>query len=95
VLLAAKIIASDGSVQDCTIRDRSTQGAQIRVGPGQRLPNLFYLVEIKSGTAHRAEVAWRTGSLAGLRLSDRIDLDHPTAVVLAHLRQIWLDCAPK
>jgi hypothetical protein len=95
VLLAGKIVPADGVVLDCAIRNLSEHGAQIRIGPAQWIPSEFYLIEITAGVAHQAQVSWRTGSLAGLRLSDHVDLDHPGAALLARLRQIWLECAPK
>ena len=95
VLLTGKIVQDDGAVRDCAIRNLSEQGAQVRVGDTHWLPDEFYLIEVRSGSAHRAEVSWRSSSLAGLRLSDRIDLNHPTVKALARLRQIWLDSIPK
>ena len=94
VLLAGKIVQPDGAVLDCAIRNRSENGAQIRIRSSQWIPTEFYLIEISSAAAHRAQVSWRTGSLVGLRLSDHLDLSHPTAAVLTRLRQIWLDCTP-
>lgn len=95
VLLAGKIVQGNGLSPDCTIRNLTDAGAQIRVAPGQAIPDAFHLIEIRSGMAYRAEVAWRTPSTAGLKFSDRIDLSQAGGAAPVHLRTLWLGCAQR
>jgi hypothetical protein len=93
VLLAGKLLLPNGFTLDCSIRNLSKGGAQIRVDSTHGLPDTFLLIEIRSGTAYRAHIAWRTPTLAGLRLFDAIDLKQPGVPV--QLRQLWMACIPR
>jgi hypothetical protein len=95
VLLSGKIVLGNGLSPDCTIRNLTDSGAQIRVATGQAIPDAFHLIEIRSGMAYRAEVAWRTPSAAGLKFSESIDLSQSSAAVPVHLRTLWLGCAQR
>jgi hypothetical protein len=95
VLLAGKIVQDNGLSPDCTIRNLTDSGAQIRVAPGQAIPDAFHLIEIRSGMAYRAEVAWRTPATAGLKLSGRLDLSLSGPATPIHLRKLWLGCAQR
>lgn len=70
-LFTAGILVKDGQPGrfHCLIRDISPQGAQIRIRASQLVPDICYLINLKSGSAHRAHPVWRKGSLSGLRLS--------------------------
>lgn len=68
-LFSAGILASGDRRLNCLIRNISSQGAQIRVNARELLPDPSYLINLKSGAAHRAHPIWRKGSLSGLRLS--------------------------
>jgi hypothetical protein len=93
VLLAGKIVQANGITVDCTIRNVSEGGAQVRVAAGQIVPNAFDLIEIRSGIAYRAEVAWRSPAGMGVKFSDRINLDAAGAPL--SLRVLWLGCASR
>jgi hypothetical protein len=93
VLFSGKIMFDNGFTLDCTIRNLSEGGAQVRVAAGPLLPDDFYLIEIRSGAAYRAHVAWRSPGIAGLKFIERLDLQRPAPGVPADLRQLWLACA--
>lgn len=93
VLFGGKIVIGPNFSMDCTIRNLSDGGAQVRVGPEVALPHGFHLIEIRSGMAYRAEVAWRSLTAAGLKFTERLDLNRPGAPM--HLRQLWLGCATR
>jgi hypothetical protein len=93
VLLSGKVVLTNGLSPDCTIRNLTDSGAQIRVAPGQVLPDEFHLLEIRSGVAYRAKVAWRTPAATGLTFSERLDLHQPDAPL--YLRRLWLGCAQR
>jgi hypothetical protein len=95
VLLAGKIVQDNGLSPDCTIRNLTDGGAQIRVPVGQAIPDEFHLIEISSGMAYRAHVAWRTPSTAGLQFSARLDLSVSNGAAPIHLRKLWLGCAQR
>ncbi len=94
VLLAGKIVQANGISLDCMIRNLTEGGAQVRVAPGQIVANAFHLIEIRSGIAYHAAVAWRSPAGMGLKFSGRIDLNQPSGVPLA-LRLLWLGCASR
>lgn len=94
VLLAGKIVQAYGLTFDCMIRNLTEGGAQLRVPTGQVAPNEFDLIEIRSGTAYRAEVAWRSPTEVGVKFSQRLDLNGSGAVPL-YLRTLWLGCASR
>jgi hypothetical protein len=93
VLLAGKIVQANGITLDCMIRNLSEGGAQVRVAPGQILPNAFDLIEIRTGIAYRAEVAWRSPIEMGVKFFERIDLN--SAFAPLSLRALWLGCASR
>jgi hypothetical protein len=95
VLLAGKIVQANGLTPDCTIRNLTDTGAQVRFAAGQVAPDEFYLLEIRAGVAYRAHVAWRTATEAGVRFSERLDLNHPGDAVPRYLRTLWLGCASR
>lgn len=79
---------------DCTIRDLSETGAQLRLPPTQALPPSFALIHILEGTAYEAALAWRKGDLAGVKFLTSHDLKVPGARELLPLRRVWLALAP-
>jgi hypothetical protein len=91
--LAGKIVQANGITLDCTIRNLTECGAQIRAAAGPIVPNAFELIEIRSGIAYRAEVAWRSPAGMGLKFSGRFDLNSSGAPL--SLRVLWLGCASR
>jgi hypothetical protein len=66
VLLPGKIVLDGGGVIDCTVRDRSTSGARLRVVSVIGIPEQFALV-IGADERHHVEVAWRKQGEIGVR----------------------------
>src|SRR5262245_6111489 len=69
-LFSAGVLVNDAQRLNCLIRDISPQGAQIRLDASQLVPESGFLINLKSGSAHRAYPVWRKGSLSGLRLAE-------------------------
>jgi hypothetical protein len=66
-LKAGKISFANGSfVVDCTIRNFSSDGAQLKVPTSVAIPDTFDFVEA-GGKRRRATVIWRKGDLMGVR----------------------------
>ncbi|MET0294740.1 MAG: hypothetical protein ABW042_06940 [Phenylobacterium sp.] len=80
---------------DCSIRNISEAGAQLRVAAVQALPQTFTLIHVLDGVAYEATLAWRRGDLAGARFTARHDLKRPGDPAVLHLRQTWLALAPR
>jgi hypothetical protein len=91
VLFGGKLVLGPNFSMDCTIRNLSDGGAQVRIAPEVTLPAEFHLIEIRSGVAYRAQIAWRSVTAAGLQFSERLDLTRP-GLAPAYLRQLWLGC---
>lgn len=79
---------------DCTIRDLSETGAQLRVPATQALPTTFTLIHILDGVAYEASVAWRRGDQVGVKFTASHNLKRPVEPEMFHVRQIWLALAP-
>jgi hypothetical protein len=65
----AQIDAGAGApLRECTLYDVSEDGAQIRIGQSQDLPDEFTLVLSYDGAARRrCTVMWRSGERLGVR----------------------------
>jgi hypothetical protein len=94
VFLGGKIV-TDHATFDCTIRDRSGDGARIRVLFQEHLPAEFHLIDVKAGVAQEAELIWSDGPLHGVRFRRTWDLKTPSDPAHARLRRLWLECAPR
>jgi hypothetical protein len=64
----AQIDAGTGApLRECTLFDVSEDGAQIRIGQSQDLPDEFTLVQSHDGSARRrCTVMWRAGERIGV-----------------------------
>jgi hypothetical protein len=69
-LFGAGLLANEGQRLNCLIRNISPGGAQIRLNASQLVPDFCFLINLQSGSAHRAYPVWRKGSLSGLRLAE-------------------------
>jgi hypothetical protein len=67
VLKGGKIIFAGGTlVVDCTIRNMSDTGAQLKVPTTVAIPDKFTFHEASSGKRREAHVVWRKGDLMGI-----------------------------
>ena len=65
-LKEAKIVLTDWTVIDCTIRDISEGGARIVVGDAMTLPPEFRLHIVSSNTIVPVRLLWQRGTAAGV-----------------------------
>lgn len=66
-LKGAKIIFGNGTkIIDCTIRNRSEHGAQLKVPSIVGIPDRFELHETATGEHHAATVIWRKVGVLGV-----------------------------
>src|SRR5580765_7331033 len=77
-----------GFASDCAIRQFSDNGARIAVPKGLPLPPAVYLIVLRTGIAHQAQVVWYKGAQAGLKLIAAIDLNSTTDRQFDLLREI-------
>ena len=65
-LKAAKVILTDWTTMDCTIRDISEGGARILFGDAFALPPEFRILIVMSNTIVPAKLLWQRGLTAGV-----------------------------
>lgn len=71
-LKPALIVFNDGrSTIECTVRNLSESGAQLKVESLIGIPDEFVL-KLKEGAPARAKVAWKRGTTVGIRFLDPI-----------------------
>jgi hypothetical protein len=77
VLLSGKLAYGDGFSSDCRIREQSETGARIVVS-ADLLPREVVLVCVTAAMAYEAEIMWRRGKEAGLKLGRSYPLKSAT-----------------
>ena len=95
VLLSGKIVYGEAELCfDCAIRDLSEAGARIRLSAPMPLPGELFLIDLKTGLAYEARLAWRRSPEYGLQFLHVHDLRDPAALHLKTLKRIWVEhCA--
>jgi len=68
-LKGGKIILSEWTVLDCTIRDLSEGGARLEFGALTELPKEFNLLLVSENLIIPAAVAWQKGNKVGVRFT--------------------------
>jgi hypothetical protein len=97
VLFGGKIVFDQAARSiDCTIRDVSETGAQVRLAGFELLPETVHLIELRRGLAHEAKVAWVRPPHVGLLFLK----SHPLAEAapgsqLELMRRLWLEHVPR
>lgn len=84
------VVIAPGLEMACLIVDASGGGMRIRLDRALALPASVLLIDIAGGVVHDAEVAWRKGAEAGLKLRARSGLRGLTPSRLAGARDAWL-----
>lgn len=74
----------------CVILDTSIGGLKVRTDRQMALPSRVTIVDVAAGTALEADVAWRKGSEAGLRLTAQASLRGLVPSRLLPARQAWI-----
>jgi len=90
VLLRGKLICDEPFQSiDCTISDISVSGAGIRLFALQNVPERVYLIIMRDGFAHEAEVRWRSRSNLGLLFHRSFSLDREVPTEMQFLKNLW------
>jgi hypothetical protein len=90
--LGGKLVYGDGAFTiDCVVRDVSTSGARIKLPEGQAVPDLVYLVEMRSGIAYEARVAWKRHPEIGLEFVHQHGLAEASTPHMMILKRLWLE----
>ena len=87
---ARGVVIAPGLEMACLIVDASGGGMRIRLDRALALPASVLLIDIAGGVVHDAEVAWRKGAEAGLKLRARSGLRGLTPSRLGGARDAWL-----
>ena len=65
-LKEGKILLSDWTAIDCTIRDMTPEGAKVVLGGAMSLPEEFRLVTVATATTAPVKLLWQRGLSAGV-----------------------------
>lgn len=75
-LKAAKVILTDWSTLDCTIRDISESGARLVFGDAFSLPEEFRLLLVSGNTIVPVRLLWQRGLAAGVAFTGPEEAAH-------------------
>jgi len=80
----------------CAIRDRSADGARLKLPPGTMAPSRFWLIEASEGLAFDATVIWRQTPEVGVSLDAPVDLKTSMLQDKLHkrLHALWVEVSP-
>lgn len=96
VLMDGKVTYALGARSiDCTIRDLSETGARVRLVGPEPVPEQVVLIQMRSGVAYEATVAWARDRDLGLNFNAAHRLDDDCPPSLAPLRRLWLEHLPR
>ena len=89
-LLPARIAFDSGTDSiECTIRDISEAGARVQITADDAIPDHGFLIVMRDGTAHEAEVRWRKPTEMGLALSRPVSLRGAVPKAMQHVKDLW------
>ncbi len=95
VLLAGRLIYGEAELTiECTIRDRTENGARLKLSGPAVLPPKMTLIEIGSGMAHECEITWRRVPEIGVSFLSSTSLQKTVSAEeadLGRLRRMWQD----
>jgi hypothetical protein len=96
VLMDGAVVYAQGARSlDCTIRDLSETGARVRLSGPEPVPEQIMLIQMRTGIAYEATVAWARGRDLGLTFVAAHPLDENCPHALAPLRRLWLARQPR
>ena len=96
VLLTGIVALESGQRSfDCTIRDLSQSGARIVAPPNARLPDSFYLINIRDRIAYQAKLVHSDANGAGVCFQKTLPLSLLTDPALTFLKRLWLSKASR
>lgn len=87
---ARAVLVAPGIEMGCVIVDMSASGLKVRTDRQSALPGQVTVVDIIAGTAAEADVAWRKGAEAGLRLKSQSPLRGLVPSRLLPAREAWM-----
>lgn len=87
------VLVAPGIEMACVILDTSSGGLKVRTDRQLALPRQVTVVDIAAGLAIEAEVAWRKGAEAGLKLKGRSPLRGLVPARLVPAREAWVRAA--
>ncbi len=79
-----------GIEMTCVILDTSPGGVRVRTDRQMALPPGVVIVDVVTGTALEANVAWRKGSEAGLKVTAQASLRGLVPSRLLSARDAWI-----
>jgi hypothetical protein len=92
VLRAGICVFGDGASKfNCSIRNRSPDGARVSFPIVRKLPPQFWLIDVPGRHALSARLAWSGSSDAGMAILHKMDIGNIQDRSLAYLLDIWQD----
>ena len=87
---ARAVLVAPGVEMACVILDTSSGGLKVRTDRQLALPPRVTVVDIVAGLAIEADVAWRKGAEAGLKLKGQSPLRGLVPARLVPAREAWV-----
>ena len=92
VLRAGICVFGNGANKfNCSIRNRSPEGARLSFPIARKLPPQFWLIDVPGRHAFSAKLAWSGKTDAGLAILHTMDIGKIQDRSLAYLLHIWQD----
>ena len=85
------VFAGGKSRFNCSIRDRSKEGARLSFPIPRELPRRFWLIDVPAKLACYAKLAWTRKTDAGAAILHTIDIARIDDPSLRYLLPIWQD----
>ncbi len=89
--VGGKLVYGDYFSVDCVVRDITDGGARVQISCDQPVPDQLFLVDLRSGIAYEARVAWRRYPQIGLAFEHQYGLAEASTPHLRILRRLWMD----
>ena len=90
--LGAKLVYGDGAFTvDCVVRNLSAIGARVKLPEGQAVPAQVYFLEMRSGVAYEARVAWKHHPEIGLEFTRQHVLAQASTADMLLLKRLWME----
>jgi hypothetical protein len=91
-LLGGVLVSRDcAKTWDCTAKNVSEKGAQIRMAVDEPVPDECIFLNLRDATAHNAIIRWRTHPAYGLTFLDSWSLKDANHGPYKFLKQLWAE----
>ena len=91
VSFAGLIVYANGAQTcDCTFRNLSPGGACIVKMHLLKIPERFFLINLRDGIAYESRVIWNKAQLFGVKFESMVPLEANTDPAFQGLKQLWL-----